>query len=281
MSWRTRLFSSFLIAVFLLAALPAGLASAAQEKIVSPGLCRVRTDMELPWVGSLPTNYHSRTRLAAYSHIPGGVTPATVRLQGGKGNVQLPAAWQKYVGKINGDNAGILKYLFHRDSGWQNSDQYARVEELVFENQYVNVLRVSGMRAYVGTYFIDRPPPATVSVENRQLFTIVTREDTIIGSPKGNAYIILIARPGEQLWIPIAYLDCPSRLPFKTITHTPGARLNVRAAPVIGEVLTTFDDGTPITIFALREVNGGVWGLTTEPGSIEGWVAMWFTDWGR
>ena len=277
----SRFFYGFLISVLLLASSPTMpvLAQAAQAGIVSPGLCRVKTDMELPWVGSIPTNYHSRTRLPLYAKIPGGITPATVRLQGGVGNLQLPTVWQEYVSKINNNNPIVLKYLFHKDSGWQNSAQYARVEELVFENQNVYVLRISGGKAYVRTFFANQAPPAIATANNRQLFTIVTRDDKIIGSPKGNAYIILIARPGEQLWIGTQYLDCPNRVPFDTFTRTPGARLNVRISPVTGEVLTALNDKTPITIFELRNINGSIWGLTTETGSLQGWVSMQYTDW--
>ena len=181
----------------------------------SPGPCRIKTDMELPEVNSIPTNYHSRTRLPDYSHVSDGVTPATMRLQGGKGFVELSSAWQDYVSRINHDNPVVLKYLFHTNSGWQNSDQEGQVEQLAFEDQWVNVLSISRSRAYIQTFFGDQAPPAEI-VQNdprQQLFTVITRDERMIGSPKGDAWIILIARHGEQLWIPTAYLSCPNRAP--------------------------------------------------------------------
>ena len=182
---------------------------------VTPGLCRIRTDMELAEVNSIPTGFHSRTRLPDYSHVFDGVTPATMRLQGGRGFLQLPKAWQDYVARINGNNAVVLKYLFHGNSGWQNSDQEAVIEQLAFQDQWLRVLKVSGSKAYVDTFFSDQaPPPEPLKNDPRQqLFTIVTRDDRMIGSPKGDAYIILIARPGEALWIPTGYLACPVRTP--------------------------------------------------------------------
>jgi hypothetical protein len=190
-------------------------AQTTQPQIVSPGLCRVKTDMEMERLYSLPVNFHSRTHLKSFNHIPGGITPATVRLQGGIGNVQLTPAWLDYVERINGHNPVVMKYLFHKDSGWQNSNQYGRVEQLVFENQWLEVLRVSGNRAYVKTFFLNQSQPGSSTTKDAriQLFTIVTDEDKIIGTPKGDAYIILMARPGESLYLGTQYLDCPGQLP--------------------------------------------------------------------
>ena len=207
--------------LFLLLLLVPSLAACASTtgipptQTISPGPCRVKTDMELASLYSLPTDHHSRTRLPDYSHVSDGVTPATLRLQGGRGYLRLPAAWQDYVARLNNHNAIVLKYLFHPDSGWQNSDEYGQVEELAFEDQWVNVLSVSGSRAYIQTFFSDQTPPAQINPNDRrqQLFTIITRDDRLIGSPKGDAWIILIARPAEKLWIPVDYLACPDQPP--------------------------------------------------------------------
>ncbi len=184
-----------------------------QTQAATPGLCRVKTDMELAEVYSLPTNFHSRTRLPDYSHVSDGVTPATMRLQGGRGYLKLSSDWQDYVARINNHNATVLKYLFHEDSGWQNSTEYGLVEQLAFEDQWLNVTSISGSKAYVQTFFSDQQPPSEITPNDprQQLFTIVTRDDRLIGSPKGDASIILIARHGEQLWIPVDYLACPQR----------------------------------------------------------------------
>jgi hypothetical protein len=211
-----RFLSLLLCTAILFAALSACpvAAETIQPQIPSAGLCRVKTDMEMAGLYSLPVNFHSRTHLPSFSHIPGGITPATVRLQGGIGNVQLTPAWLDYVERINGHSPVVVKYLFHKDSGWQNSGQYGRVEQLVFENQWLEVLRVSGDRAYIKTFFLDQNQPSSSTTKDPriQLFTIVTDEDKIIGTPKGDAYIILMARPGESLYIGTRYLDCPNRL---------------------------------------------------------------------
>lgn len=163
--------------------------------------------MQLKSVYSIPTNFHSRTKLPEYSHIPGGITPATMRFQGGKGNVQLTKEWLDYVNQINSNNPIIMKYLFHKDSGWQNSIQYGRVEEMGFQGNVIDV-DIEGNKAYVKTFFLNETPPKTVDYSDPRLnvFTIVTRDDKMIGTPKGKAYIILIAREGERLWIPTEYL---------------------------------------------------------------------------
>jgi hypothetical protein len=177
---------------------------------VAPGPCRVKTDMELAELYSLRTRYHSRTRLPEYRHVPGGITPATVRLQGGRGSVQLSDAWIDYVDRLNGRDPRLLSYLFHRASGWQNASDYGRVEELAFEDEWLYVTKVHGTRAYVQAYSVDDKPPAQVVSRDlrHQEFTVVTRDDAIIGAPPGKATIILIARAGEALWMPTAYLDC-------------------------------------------------------------------------
>ncbi len=168
----------------------------------------IKTDMQLQSVYSINTNFNSRTRLPEYGHVDGGITPATIRLLGGKGNLQLTQPWLDYINLINNNNPIIMKYLFHADSGWQNSDEYGRVEELSFEGNVIDV-NISGDKAYINTFHLNETPPKTVDYNDPRLnlFTIVTREDTLIGSPKGRAYIILIAREGEDLYIPTEYLN--------------------------------------------------------------------------
>ncbi len=262
--------------------LPAGLSEPFAGP-VSPGLCRVKTDMEIPWLYSLPVNFHSRTRLPQFAKIPGGITPATVRLQGGRGNVQLTPAWLDYIERINNRNPVVIKYLFHADSGWQNSDIYGRVEQLVFENQRVKVLRVSGNRAYIETFFINLNQPSSSSTNDPrvQLFTIVTRDDKIIGTPKGNAYIAIMARAGESLYIGTQYLDCPSRLPMSVTVRTAPNSLNIRSAPLVADNrIGSYPSGTVIQVLETRtDGSGNVWGRTSA-----GWVALRYngallTDW--
>ncbi len=164
--------------------------------------------MQLESVYTIPTNFHSRTRLEDYSHVDGGITPASMRFQGGKGNLQLTDEWLNYVNLVNNNNPIIMKYLFHTDSGWQNSDTYGRVEELGFEGNVIDVT-VDGDKAYINTFYLNESPPKMVDYNDPRLnlFTIVTRDDTLIGSPKGRAYIILVAREGERLYIPTEYLN--------------------------------------------------------------------------
>lgn len=276
----------FVLASLLLGALlPAGNVHAQATQppaLVSPGLCRVKTDMELPFLGDVFINYHSRTQLPTYRHIPGGITPATIRLNGGVGNLQLSPAWKDFVERINGRNQTIINYLFHEDSGWQNSSVTGRVEELAFENQWLRVLRVSGNRAYVETFFVDQIQPTSGSVNDPriQLFTIVTRDDHMIETPKGPAYIILIARRGEALWIPTNYLSCPSRLP-RLVTVKVYSTLNIRSAPEIGDNrIGSYQNGAVVSILEIHtDPAGNIWGRSEL-----GWIALryggiLYTDW--
>jgi len=273
-----RILITILLVLCLAGATYPALAAPAPAGVVTPGLCRVKTDMELPYANGLPVNYRSRTLLASFTHIPGGITPATIRLQGGVGSLQLSPAWMGYISLINQGSATKLNYLFHANSGWQNSTQRGTVEELAFENQWMNVLRVSGQRAYVQTYFVNEQPPATIIPNDprRQLFTIVTADNHIIGSPKGNAYIVLIARRGEVLWIPTYYLDCPSRFPVTVTVRTGGSTLNIRATPSLtGLRFGSYPDGSSIVILGEQtDGAGNQWG-----GTSLGWVALWLTSW--
>lgn len=254
----------------------------AETGVVTPGLCRVMTDMELHHVYSIPTNYHSRTLLPEYKYLPGGETTATMRLQGGVGNVQYPPVWMNYV--VNILNAGPDKkraenYLFRKAGGIQNSDQKGRMEELTTEGNFVLVTNVSGIRAYLQTYHANDTPPTVrdLSDSRIQRITVVNRLDQLTRSTSFETYFPLMARPGEQLWIPIQYLSCPDRAPYQTFVNTPGSRLNVRAGPGIGwQVLTVLDDQTPVTVFETQADAGGrLWYRITAPGSLPGWVAGW------
>lgn len=277
-----RLLIALLLCAVLLGGTFPALAAPVPPGIISAGTCIVKTDMQLAWAGTLQVNYHSRTRLPLYAHIPGGITPATIRLQGGVGNVQLTPAWIDYVDRINWRNPQILKYLFHKNSGWQNSSTYARVEELVFEGQTVNVLRISGLRAYLQTYFINEKQPLTPALGDWRIekFSIVTRDDTMIGAPPGPAKIILMARKGESLWIPTNYLICGSRLP-KSIIVTVQPALTLRATPSITGLRVGSLAYGSVSIVTETEIDvlGGVWGRVAG-----GWVALLYngqqmTDW--
>lgn len=265
---------SLLLTICLL--LPPGLVVRA-DGIVTPGLCRVKTDMELDWVGTIPTNYNSRTRLPGYSHVSGGITPATVRLQGGKGNLQLTQEWIDYIDRLNEHNDVILRYLFHKDSGWQNSSQYARVEELAFENQFLTVTRVSGDKAYIQTFYVNQKTPGEIKVVNRQAFTIVTRDNNIIDTPKGRAYIVLIAKPGEVLWIYTKYLQCPSILPKVVSVLTFPQNMNIRLGPGLQyPIVDIYAPGMSVKIVETSGANPNIWGKTDK-----GWIALWLTSWGQ
>lgn len=173
-------------------------------------LYRVRTDMQLKSVYDIPTNFHSRTRLPQYSHVAGGQTPATIRLQGGKGNVQYPAAWITYVEKIlNDGDPAKGKYLFHEDSGIQNSSTKGRMEEVTCEGNVVDVVAITGRSAFIRTFHTNDMPPTKKDLADHRIqrFTIVTNDDKLVGSPKGNVYFPLMARPGESLYLSLDYLE--------------------------------------------------------------------------
>jgi hypothetical protein len=147
--------------------------------------------------------------------------PSTVRLQGGKSSVLLSPAWMKYVEAIN---LYPLAYnyqfaapgVFKDGVGWHNMGEPNRVEQLTFSGNVVEVLRIEGNQAFVKTYYNNAAPPAVVlPMPNTlhpmvQLFTVQYSDhlDMTTSGPKGARYprTVLIANPGEQLWIDVKEL---------------------------------------------------------------------------
>lgn len=172
-------------------------------------LYKIKTDMQLRDVYDIQTNFHSRTQLPVYSHVIGGQTPATMRLQGGKGDVQYPPEWITYCEKIlNNGDVPKGKYLFHINSGIQNSSIKGRMIEGTCEGNIVDVIAVTGNTAFLRTYHTNDMPPSVKDISDPRIqkFTVVTRDDELVGSPKGDVYFPLMARPGENLWISMDYL---------------------------------------------------------------------------
>jgi hypothetical protein len=139
---------------------------------------------------------------------------------GGKSTVLLSPAWMEYIAAINPGLAfnfqfaapGILK----DGVGWHNMGEPNRVEQLTFSGNIVEVLRIVGNQAYVKTYFNNAaPPPVILPMPTTlhpmvQLFTVQypTYLDMTTSGPKGARYprTVLIANPGEELWIDISNL---------------------------------------------------------------------------
>lgn len=176
-------------------------------------LYQVKTDMECPSVYTIPTNYHSRTLLPGYSHLPGGETTATMRLQcdllSFKGNVQYPPIWMAWVKNVlnEGDKARY-QYLFRKAGGIQNSEIEGRMEQLTCEGNFVDVVAVEGHKYFISTFSTDQAPPATWDGFDPRIqrITVVNKLDQLTRSTAKEVYFPLMARPGERLWLDEKYL---------------------------------------------------------------------------
>ena len=176
-------------------------------------LYQIKTDMELASVYSIPTNYHSRTLLPGYSHLPGGETTATMRFQcdtpGFKGNVQYPPIWMAWVKNVlNESDKSRYQYLFRRAGGIQNSETEGRMEQLGCEGNYVNVIAIEGNKYFISTFETDQAPPEKWDGFDPRVhrITVVNRLDQLTRSTAKEVWFPLMARPGERLWLDVKYL---------------------------------------------------------------------------
>jgi hypothetical protein len=172
-------------------------------------LYRILSDMELEAVYGIQTNFHSRTKLEHFSHLPGGETTATMRMQGGKGNVQYPKVWMDWViNVLNKGNKSSERYLFREAGGIQNSSIKGRMEELACEGNIVESTKIIGNKIFIKTFHTDELPPKNFTLGDARInrITVVDRNDKLTRSTTQEVYFPLMARPGEDLWIPLEYL---------------------------------------------------------------------------
>lgn len=170
--------------------------------------------MQLASVYDIPTNYHSRTRLPGYAKLPGGETTATMRFQsdtkGFKGNVQYPPVWMNWVKNIlNEGDKTRWKYLFRRDGGIQNSDTEGRMEQLGCEGNLVDVYKIQGFKCFIRTFSTSDTPPASFYGHDPRIhrITVVNLLDQLTRSTAKEVCFPLMARPGEELWLDVKYLE--------------------------------------------------------------------------
>lgn len=173
----------------------------------------IKTDMECPSVYTIPTNYHSRTLLPGYSHLPGGETTATMRFQcdspGFKGNVQYPPAWMAWVkNTLNEGDKTRYQYLFRQAGGIQNSSIEGRMEQLGCEGNFVEVIAIEGNKYYISTFTTDQAPPSKWDGFDPRVhrITVVNKLDQLTRSTAKEVWFPLMARPGERLWLDEKYL---------------------------------------------------------------------------
>ena len=195
----------------------------------------IKTDMELAFVYDIPTNFHSRTRLAVFSHLPGGETTATMRLQCDKptfkGNVQYPPTWMEWTIKVlNRGNKQAENYLFRKAGGIQNSATKGRMEQVACEGNLVSVIKHDRGKRFLYTFHTDEKPPTYRDVTDPRInkITVVNKLDQLTRSTAFDVFFPLMGRPGEELWLDQIYLKplqvIPQEpVPFVSLTLTVNA----------------------------------------------------------
>jgi hypothetical protein len=148
--------------------------------------------------------------------------PATESIFGGKGGVKLSDAWLDLVCLINGPVG--CKYLFvdyknyphcrifKPNVGWHNKGYDNLVEQLTFSGNIVDVYEVIDNRAYIRCFYNDQMPPAPIWPDKDhldplvQLFTTQYHNKLDMTIDGKYPRTLIIANPGERLWIPIKNL---------------------------------------------------------------------------
>ena len=168
------------------------------------GLWRVRHDVEREqW------DFKSRLWVEDYKKIRG--LPETVRINGGRGTVELSPAWVAFLDRINTPDAG--RFLRKLQSGWLNYGPFPKLEQLTFAGNFVYVTHIDGERAYIKSFNnADLPPetgpdkttPYTMSHDPFiHIFSTVYTDGTWeMATPVGLVFTFIIANPDDgPLWI--------------------------------------------------------------------------------
>ncbi len=209
--------------------------------------------------------------------------PATIHTRGSlKGNLLLGSFWLSFLKQIT-------KYydkLWVRNEGWGNNGEVGRVQPVVFSHNMVWVNKVNPDGWYeIESYHLSDVLPASQIIQDRYRFGTITvdyvsgHEDTggVIASDRMLPYIVITKDSTEVLRIDPRYLESQISIPFTCKVKTNGANLNVHSS-VGGPIITTLKNQTPVTVFKLQKSGVDIWGLTTEPGSVEGWIVLSLTD---
>lgn len=232
------------------------------------GVNLILSDMEVAVANGLPVNYHSRTRLPEFSHIPGGETVATVGLTGGEGNVEYPAPWIAYLKTRNGQK---WDFFTGPNAGIHNAGDEGNVRQVTCESNYVQVLRIDGDKAYVRVYAKTDRVPTTRNPVLEHIMIAVTIDDKL-DLIKGGVYYVLMANAGESLWIPVSMLT--------QATFTVQVNVNIRQGPSISAArIAGYAKGDKVNILQVETDGPNLWGRTAL-----GWFALRYngqlmTDW--
>jgi hypothetical protein len=166
------------------------------------GVWRVRHDVERKdW------NCKARLWVEGWKVIRG--LPETVRINGGRGTVELSPAWVKFLDSINTPDA--QRFLRKQQNGWLNYGPFPKMEQLTFGGNFVEVTRIKGNKAFIKSYNnADIPPaidPDTNPIPNTliQTFSVVYTDGSWeMSTPVGLVYTFIIANPEDgELWIDI------------------------------------------------------------------------------
>lgn len=142
---------------------------------------------------------------------------------------------------------------------------------------------------YLQCYYNDEPAPDILNVFDPFRMHYVTVMHRTLNKENGGIfypdcgkvpYPLIITTKTRQMRVKKKLAKSLATLPLKVKVKTGGDQLNVRSTPSSkSEILAKRANGTEMTVFSLKKVGNEIWGRITEPGSIDGWVAMWYTDW--
>lgn len=216
--------------------------------------------------------------------------PAVVPMYvpGGKGNLQLSPAWlyalRVFMTPLQ------WKRTWVTNEGWHNQGDIGRVQSVVFSHNTAWCVAKKSEGYQIDTYYNNEMPPYLRAAPDKYRQHIMTVDYKFGHSDTGGIAksdlllpVLVIVKDRTQIpYIPTKYVRPLVWLPLKTVVNTGYGNLNVRDKPgVIGtSVLTSLPNHTPVLVFELRKIDNMVWGRITQPGSLEGWVALLYTDWG-
>lgn len=218
--------------------------------------------------------------------------PAVVATKGGNGNVRLSGDGQSDLFKK--PTKGFMKSI--RDimsqiqwsrtwvdqEGWHNSAGTGTIRQVEFAHnkKWVTKINADGSYEYDLYYNNDAAPNLSVDYDQyrRGIMTIdykTGHEDSggVINSDLLLPYISMANDRTEKLRIDPKYLKPLLYLPTTCKVKTNGVNLNIRKAPVDGQIIGSYKNGESIIVIAVTKVDSRVW-LQTK----DGFVASWLTD---
>lgn len=238
-----------------------------------PKLMRIGEDYEVQGKGTRP-------------YLRNGLPP-TVRMKGGKGQMNLSDIWIKFVNYMN--TIQNQNYIWKVASGWHNQGDSNNVVAVSFAGNIVNILGISENQAFVDTYHdSDTPPtiapPMTVDhlTDNLriQYFTAGYTDHLDFSNNGKYPRIVLIGNDGEKLWFDIGDLMHYEEV-RKTVTITNSSGVNLRPSPYTGcKPYRVLPKGSTKTIYGISRVGSKVWFRT----DLNEWIcgkdgSTHYTDW--